>query len=187
YKGEDLDGELISELTDELIDDKDSRDGISESLFPLRSADLPMYRFTLKGRTNYNGRPAYQIAFDPVKRDFCLDADDKSDCPHQPWKGTAWIDVEELQPMRIDTDLAAKIPWGVRAFLGTNARQVGFSITYVRVAEGLWFPATYGTEFRLDVLWFYKRTITMALESSRFEKTEASSKIEYDLAKEIPH
>jgi hypothetical protein len=38
----------------------------------------------------------------------------------------------------------------------------------------------------LDVLFFYKRTITMNLESSGFQKTDAASKIEYDLSGEAP-
>jgi hypothetical protein len=45
----------------------------------------------------------------------------------------------------------------------------------------VWFPAAYGTEFQIDVLFFYKRTITMNLESNGFQKTDATSKIEYDL------
>ena len=69
-------------------------------------------------------------------------------------------------------------------FLGTNLRQTGFSIAYVRTAENVWFPATYGTEFRVDMLWFYKRTVTLSMESSGFQKTEASSTIEYDLPKQ---
>jgi len=38
----------------------------------------------------------------------------------------------------------------------------------------------------VDVLFFYKRTIAMNLVSSGFQKTDASSKIEYDLAGEGP-
>jgi len=100
--------------------------------------------------------------------------------------GEAWIDAAELQPVRIDTHLAFKIPWAVRTFLGTNLKQTGFAITYQRVAEGVWFPATYGTEFQIDVLFFYKRTITMNLESTGFQKTDATSKIEYDLPDGTP-
>ena len=41
-----------------------------------------------------------------------------------------------------------------------------------------------GTEFRLDVLFFYKRTIAMNLVSSGFQKTDATSTIEYDVVGE---
>jgi hypothetical protein len=36
---------------------------------------------------------------------------------------------------------------------------MGFAITYKRVADRVWFPATYGTEFQINALFFYKRTI----------------------------
>ncbi len=114
YKDTDIDGDLISSLTDDLVNGKESRDGIPHSLFPLSTKDLPLYTFTMKGE--------------------------------------AWIDAAELQPVRIETQLAFQIPWGVRVFLGTNLRQSAFPITYVRVAGNVWFPATYGTEFRFNVL-----------------------------------
>ena len=183
YKENDIDGELIDEFTSDLVNDRKSRDGIPHSLFPLRSKDLPTYRFSMKGQTVHNGRRTYQILFEPVKKDLCVhvgsDADD--DCGNHQWKGEAWIDANELQPARIQTQLAFSIPWGVRVFLGTNFRQLGFSIAYQRVGDDVWFPATYGTEFRFNVLWGYRRTITLAMESSAFQKTQSSSTIEYDL------
>jgi len=36
----------------------------------------------------------------------------------------------------------------------------------------------------VDVLFFYKRTIAMNLESSGFQRTDATSKIEYNLVGE---
>jgi hypothetical protein len=182
----DMDGELIEGFTDDLVNDKQSRDGIPHSLFPLGSKDLPQYRFSMKGETEYNGRRTYQILFEPAKPELCIHigSDDKNDCGGgQAWKGKAWIDAAELQPVKIDTQLAFLIPWGVRVFLGTNLRQMGFSVTYARVGENVWFPSTYGTEFRFNVLWGYRRTITLAMESHGFQKTDAVSKIEYDLPK----
>jgi len=183
YKDNDMDGELIEEFTDDLVNDKQSRDGIPHSLFPLRSKDLPQYRFSMKGETEYNGRRTYRILFEPHKTEHCIHvgSDERNDCSGAAWKGEAWIDAVELQPVKIDTQLAFSIPWGVRVFLGTNFRQMGFSVTYARVGENVWFPATYGTEFRFNVLWGYRRTITLAMESSGFQKTDAVSKIEYDL------
>jgi hypothetical protein len=137
---------------------------------------------TMKGEMELQGRRTYRIGFEPVRKDSCVhigkDQDEDNDCP-TPWAGEAWIDAAELQPARIDTHLSRGVPWPVRAFFGTNLRQLGFSITYKHVADGVWFPATYGTEFRIDLLFFYKRTITMNLESSGFQKTESSSTIEY--------
>lgn len=183
YKDVDIDGEIIDDLIEDLVNDKDSRDGIPHSLFPLRAKDLPSYQFALKGEADHKGRPVYLIGFEPRKKETCaqIEGGSGNDCDGKPWKGEAWIDKEELQPVRIATHLAFKIPWAVRVFLGTNLRQTGFSISYRRVAENVWFPETYGTEFRLDALWFYKRTITLSLESAGFLKTDAVSKIEYDL------
>jgi hypothetical protein len=179
-----IDAELLQDLTEELINAKDARDGIPHNLFPLRSVDLPAYAFTMKGELQHQGRRTYRIAFEPAKktRDMCVHVSkDEDNCVNTPWMGEAWIDAAELEPVRIDTHLAFKVPWAVRTFLGTNLKQTGFAITYQRVGDGVWFPATYGTEFQLDVLFFYKRTIAMNLESSGFQKTDATSKIEYDL------
>jgi hypothetical protein len=190
-RDEGIDAGLLQGLTEGLVDNKNSRDGIPPDLFPLRTRDLPAYAFTGKGEFEYRGRRTYRIGFVPVHTD-CFhihtgkeDEGEKEDCEHGLWVGEAWIDAAELQPLRIDTHLASKIPWAVRTFLGTNLKQTGFAITYQRVAEGVWFPATYGTEFQIDVLFFYKRTITMNLESSGFQKTDAASKIEYDLSSPI--
>jgi hypothetical protein len=183
YKDVDLDGELIQELTDDLVNEKKSRDGIPHDLFPLSTKKLPAYAFTMKGETEYKGRRTYKIAFEPQKKVNCVEigSDSEGDCD-EAWKGEAWIDTEELQPVRIDTQLAFKIPWGVRVFLGTNLTQTGFSIEYQRLAENVWFPVSYGTEFRFAVLWGYKRTVTLSLISSGFQKTDATSKIQYDLS-----
>jgi hypothetical protein len=183
YKDNDIDGELLSDLIDDLTGDKDSRDGISESLFPLRTKDLRAYRFAMKGKADYKGRSTYDITFEPLpSKDVCVHVGDAGhDCDDPPWKGEAWIDVEDLQPVRIDTSLGKKIPWVVRNVFGTNLHQLGFSLSYTRVADGIWFPSTYGTEFRVDLLWFYKRTVALSLLNSGFQRTEANSTITYQL------
>ena len=123
YKGLDLDGDLIEGLrrtwSTTSMDATDSAD-----LFPLRSKHLSYYVFRLKGESEWKGRRLYQIEFEPNREAKCED-----DCPG-PWKGEAWIDAGDLQPVRITTDLAFKIPWAVRTFLGTDLKQTGFSITY---------------------------------------------------------
>jgi hypothetical protein len=183
HKGIDIDADLIKDLSEDLVNEKDSRDGIPHSLFPLNSKKLSAYSFAWKGESEYKGRKTYQIAFEPREKKTCVEigGDSEGDCDAA-WKGEAWIDAAELQPVRIVTDLAFKIPWGVRFFLGTNLRRTGFSINYVRVDENVWFPATYGTEFQFNVLWGYRRTVTLSLESSEFQKTDANSKIEYHMA-----
>ncbi len=182
--GMDIDGGLMEDLIEDLANSKKSRDGIPHSIFPFRAKDLPGFRFTHAGEIEVKGRKAHRIAFEPVnKKSNCLniggDDDDDDDCPSRPWKGEVVVDAEEFQPVRIFTDLTFKMPWGVKVFLGTNIRQTGFSVSYVRVAPDVWFPATYGTEFRLDVLFGYKRVITLALDSSDFQRTEAKSEITF--------
>jgi hypothetical protein len=98
----------------------------------------------------------------------------------RPWKGEVWIDAEDYQPVRIDTKLSKGVPWGVRVFLGIDIHQLGFSLTYQRVAGGVWFPATYGTEFRVVVFWGYRRTITMSMENTDFRRTDAQSTVRFE-------
>lgn len=183
YKGTDIDGALLSELVDDLVNNKESRDGIPHSLFPLASKDLPAYRFALKGQSVLQGRAVWEIAFEPGQKQGCITVDE---CDSHPWSGTVWVDAEELQPVRIQTRLAARVPWGVRVFLGTNLRQTGFSISYTRAGEHVWFPSTYGTEFHLNVLWGYKRTVTLSMENSGFRRTGAESTIEYRMDEKTP-
>lgn len=82
--------------------------------------------------------------------------------------------------MTISTDLTFKMPWGVKVFLGTDIRQTGFSVSCTRAAPGVWFPSSYGTEFRRDVLFGYKRVISTAMDSSGFRRAHAESRVTYD-------
>lgn len=162
-----MDSDIVNNVTDHWVDDKQSRDGLSRNLFPLRVEDLDQYHFRLAGEATVGGRAVRKVTFSPKSKDG------------RPWNGELWIDAEDLQPVRMTTDLAHKIPLGVRVFLGTDIRQAGFSATYTRVAPGVWFPATYGTEFQIKVLFGYRRTITLSMESSDFRRTEARSDIQF--------
>jgi len=70
--------------------------------------------------------------------------------------------------------------WAETTLLGTNVSQLGFSSTWTRVAPG------YGTEFQLRVLWGYRRTITLAMDSSEFRRTDVKSNIEYEVESDQP-
>ena len=193
------DRESIASLINDLASDPNSRDGIPRQLFPLRGEELPSYKFTLKGETAIKGRMAYDITFEPAwQKGVCIDVgpDDKPDIVFhadlgtdekppgpvhcRPWKGEVWVDAEDYQPVRVDTQLAKSIPWGIRVFMGIDVHQLGFSLTYQRVAKDVWFPATYGTEFRIKVFWGYQRTITMSMENSNFRKTDAESTVKFE-------
>lgn len=190
--------ESIAGFLDDLTNDPKSRDGIPHDLFPLSSDDLPSYRFTLKGEATVNGRRAFQILFEPAElKGVCVDVgDDKSQYKIHadlnqdehvdvgrkchPWKGEIWVDAEDLQPVRITTSLAKEIPWGIRVFMGIDIKQLGFSLSYRRVAPGVWFPATYGTEFHIQAFWAYKRTLTLSMENSDFRKASANSTVQFE-------
>lgn len=180
-KPDGIDSELLDDLTDDLANDTKSRDGIPRSVFPLTSDELKHYTFRTLGSGQHAGRSLHKVAFQPKGKELCahVGKDEESGCESRLWKGEVWIDAEDVQPVRIATEMNRKIPMAVRVFLGTNLSQLGFSVTYIRVAPGVWFPATYGTEFRISVLFGYKRTITLAMDSSDFRVADVRSKIEY--------
>ena len=148
------------------------KDGIPRDLFPLTVKEQQYYDYRLAGTENYRGRRVYRIRFEPKRQ--------QPDGESGDWKGEALIDAEEFQPVVVNTDLAGKVPLAVRVFLGTNVRGLGFSVSYQRVAEGVWFPASFGGEFKLNVLFFYRRSISINVKNSDFKRTDVNSKVAYD-------
>lgn len=165
-----VDGVIVQVLADKSVNNEESKDGIGMGFFPFLPKDLPDYNFNLVKTESYRGRPIHRISFEGKTKE-------------NPWAGEALIDVEDLHPLSIQTKLNFKMPLLVKTMLGTNLRQTGFSLTYTRVAPGLWFPATYGTEMRFDLLFGYKRVITMSMESSNFKKASADSAITFEEVK----
>lgn len=170
YKDMDIDGELIDDLSGDLTDDRHSRDGISCDLFPLTAGQQHKYNFKLLGTESYRGREVYRVAFDPK--------------PHQEideaaWKGEALIDAAEYQPVSVHTKLALKIPTAVKTLLGTDIKGLGFSVTYQKFDEGVWFPVSYGGEFEVRAVFFYKRTIAVNMVNSDFRRANVTSNVTY--------
>ncbi len=163
-EAESLDGSLIHGFRDDLSNEK-TKDGMAKNLFPLTSDEQKDYEFTLLGQEGEQGRTVYHIGFRPK------DKDDIS------WAGEAYIDAAEFQPVRVFTKLSRRIPFGVRTFLGTDVPGIGFNVVYKRQEDGVWFPATFGTEFRIHVLFFINRQVSVALENSGFQHTQVESKI----------
>ncbi|MFL6306034.1 MAG: hypothetical protein ACJ72H_21095, partial [Candidatus Sulfotelmatobacter sp.] len=164
---EDLEGmdiDLVENLRKNLADDK-SKDGLGKGLFPLTTEQQKQYLFTLKGRQTMNGHEVYRVSFRPKDKD---DFD---------WKGEAFIDEQEFEPVVVYTQMSRKIPLAVRTLLGTNLPGLGFSVTYDREPDGVWFPVSFGTEFRMRVLFFIARDISMSLENTHFEKTHSDVRI----------
>ena len=159
-----LDGDLVSDFRSDLMNDN-SKDGLGHNLFPLTSEEQKKYEFRLLGSETRNGRELYRISFRPL---------DKSEIA---WVGQALIDAEDFAPVSVFTKLSRRIPFAVRALLGTDVPDIGFNVDYRRQADGVWFPVSFGTEFRLRAVFFIKRNITISLENSDFERTHVESRI----------
>lgn len=161
---DDTDRDLVENLRKNLTDDK-SKDGLNAGLFPLTTKAQADYLFTLKGRERRNGHDTFHIAFAPRdKEDFG-------------WRGDAWIDAGDFKPVFVQTAMGRNIPFAVRALLGTSVPGLGFSATYAPQAGGVWFPTSFGSEFKINVLFFFHRTITMQIENRDFERTHTSARI----------
>ena len=163
-----MDRDLVENMRNNLTNG-DSKDGISPNLFPLTSREQANYAFHLLGRAPMNGRDCFHIDFSPK------DPDDFT------WKGDAYIDATAFQPVLIRTTMSRKVPLAVRMLLGTNVPGLGFTIVNApqpsNQSDGVWFPTTFGTEFKLHVLFFLNRQITFSAENRDFEKTHVNSRI----------
>ena len=161
-----LDGALVESFRDDLLNSK-SKDGLETDLFPLTSEQQKKYAFELLAEQTVHGRRVYRIGFRPK---------DKKDID---WAGEALIDAQELQPMRVFTKLSRRIPFAVRTLLGTDVPGLGFNVEYRRFDDGVWFPVSFGTEFRLRAVFFINRDISVSLENSGFRRASVESAIDY--------
>jgi hypothetical protein len=178
YKGLDLDGDLIGQMSEDMTNEKDSVDGIESDLFPLTYHQQLKYAFRLEGGVQeYRRRQVWKVAFEPKRRASIVDGDDEG---NGSWKGEALIDAQEFQPVAVTTSLAWKMPAAVRILLGTNIKGLGFSLSYQKVADGIWFPVSYGGEFEVTGLFFYKRTMSISLVNSDFRHADVSSQIAFE-------
>jgi hypothetical protein len=159
-----VDSSIVESFRDDLSNDK-SKDGLGRDLFPLISEQQKQYVFELAGEETVQGRKVYRVRFRPRDKEELT------------WAGEALIDSEEFEPLRVYTKLSRKIPFFVRTLLGTDVPGVGFNVEYRRFDEGVWFPVSFGTEFRLRAVFFINRDITIALENSDFERTRVQTKI----------
>jgi hypothetical protein len=67
----------------------------------------------------------------------------------------------------------------VKILLGTNVKGLGFSVAYQKFADGVWFPVSYGGEFEVRAVFFYKRTISVSMTNSDFRRTDVTTKVAY--------
>ncbi len=165
-KGFDIDGELIDDLIDDWTGKEGSRDGVDKDLFPLTGEHQKKYEFQATG--------PYKIAFAPRKKE--------PDSP--PWKGEVAVDPETLYPRTMNSTFAYKIPMAVKIIFGISLRQLGYSVTYDKAIDNLWFPVSSGTEFSLRVLFGYARTLTLSMRNYDFRRASAESTVKFDPVKE---
>jgi hypothetical protein len=168
HKSLDLDAELLNEMSQDMTNDHKSLDGMSRDLFPLTYHQQLKYEFKLLGSETYRGREVYRVSFKP--KPHMEDAN---------WKGEALIDQAELQPLTVTTELAYKLPLLVKTMLGTNIKGLGFTLTYQKFEDGVWFPVSYGGEFEVRGLFLYRRTMSINLTNSDFHKLDVNSTIAY--------
>jgi hypothetical protein len=168
HKGLDLDAELLNDMSQDMTNDRKSLDGIGRDMFPLTYHQQLKYNFKLLGAETYQGREVYRVSFLP--KPHMQDAN---------WKGVALIDKEELQPLTITTDLAWKVPLLVKTLLGTNVKGLGFTVTYKKLEDGIWFPVSYGGEFQVRGAFVYRRTMSISMTNSDFHKLDVNSTIAY--------
>jgi hypothetical protein len=165
-----LDAGLVNGFRTDLTNEK-SKDGMGKDLFPLTSSEQAKYSFQLVGEQTLNGRSVYHLSFRPkVKHE--RKGDDDAD-----WAGGAFIDKEDFEPVNVYTKLAERIPLFVRTVFGTDVPGLGFSVTYKRQPDGVWFPSSFGTEFRIHAVFFINRVVTVSLQNTDFQHTHVDSKI----------
>jgi len=164
--GTSTDANLIHSLHNYLSNDN-SKDGLARALFPLTSEEQQDYEFKLLGQEAEAGRNVYHIAFTPKDND-------KEELT---WTGEAFIDAAEFQPVRVFTKMSQRIPLLVRT-TWFDLPGLGFNVVYKRLEDGVWFPSSFGTEFRMHVgpMFFTNRDISISLKNSGFEHAHVGNK-----------
>lgn len=162
-----LDSGIVESFRDDLTKDN-TRDGLAKDLFPLTTEGQSSLDFELTGTRTIQGRPAFLVTFRPK---------DRKDIG---WAGEAAIDQAEFQPITVYTKLSRRLPFDVRTLLGTDVPGLGFSTRYTRVGEGVWFPATFGTEFRVNAVYLFHRTISVDLQNTNLRRTAVDSNVVFD-------
>jgi len=161
-----IDGDMAQDFRDDLLNDK-SKDGLASDLFPLTTQHQKDYRFQLLGQEMIHGRPAYRLKFGPK---------DRSDID---WAGEADIDVADFEPVRVYTKLSRPIPFLIRKFL-VDLPGVGFNVEYARQPDGVWFPVSFGTEFRVRVLMFWARNVIVSMSNNDFEHAQVQHSLRFE-------
>jgi hypothetical protein len=54
---------------------------------------------------------------------------------------------------------------------------LGFTVVYAPTPDGVWFPTSFSTEFKIHVLYFFHRDIVLDAQNREFEKTHVTSRV----------
>ena len=149
------DADLIRNLRSHLLDDN-SKDGLARDLFPLTSEEQKDYEFTLLGQEVESGHNVYRIAFVPKNKQE----------GHRRARRSS---------IRRNSSPLGRSPrcrglshfWCGRC--GSICRELDSTLSGTkRIADGVWFPSVFGTEFRLHVgpMLFFNRDVSISLENS---------------------
>ena len=163
-----IDKELAESFHEDLAGENNSRDGINPDLFPLTADKQRGFVFKLNGSQSYRGRRVSSISFEP--------GDDAYDAH---WAGEALIDEKEFQPVLVTSHFVNMIPLWVRTVFGVNIRQLGFKLSYDRFDDGVWFPVSYGGEFRIKALHVFRRRAAVSLVNEQFRRTDVESTVDF--------
>jgi hypothetical protein len=160
-----VDCQVADQLGNNLTDDQ-SKDGIDRDLFPLTTAQQKGCQFRLIGEENLAGRRVYRVRFKPKDKGGFT------------WAGEADIDAQDFEPVDVYTSMSRQIPRLIRTFI-VALPGLGFDVQYQRQLDGIWFPTSFGTEFRLRLFIFYRREYTISLENTGFTHTHVTIKMQY--------
>ena len=149
-----------------------TKDGVPRGLFPLTAEEQHVYEYKLASTEMHAGRKVYRVTFRPNKH---KDASGNQGY----WKGEALIDAEEFQPVHVNTDLTIGIPLPVRILLGTSVHGIGFSVSYQRLDDGVWFPSGFGGEFSVRALFFFKQVVSVNVSNRDFRHTDVKSTLTF--------
>ena len=164
HEEDSFDGDLIDDLRSDLSDDA-GKDGLARRWFPLTSEQQTDYAFKLLGQEVQQGRSVFHISFQP------------KDSGEIPWAGEVYVDAAEFEPVRVFTKLAQRVPLMLRTLLGIDLPGMGFDVVYQRQPDGVWFPATLGTEFRIRAAFVINRQVSVSLDNSAFERSHVVSRM----------
>lgn len=159
-----LDVDFVESLRKNLTDSK-SKDGFAAGLFPLTGKAQSEYEYKLIKREPKNGHDTWHLQFKP------------KDTSDYNWAGDAWIDTAAYEPVLVQTHLSRQIPFLVKTMLGTNVPGLGFAVTYEPQPDGTWFPVTFGTEFKVHVLFLFHREVVLSAQNRDFQKTHSEARI----------